>query len=293
MPNITVGIPVYNGEKFIRKRIENLLSQTFKDFEIIISDNASTDATAKICQEYAKKDKRIRYIQQGKKIGQFPNFYFLLDEAKCKYFVWASVDDIWGENFLEKNHDTLESNENIIGSMSKIGFYNSITNSVDVTFENFKKKLRRSVQTKDVNSITGPYSKKVRFYLKNSTCSIIYSLYRTEVLRKSVIHDVFNGCDWSFNLNVLRSGDLHVVNEILFYKDEGGETAKGIIAISHLQNKDISGKIFPWLPFTKWCRKNLGLRIFLKNLDFFIQLNLEGVVSQVIDLTRIVVHIKK
>ena len=75
-PKITIGLPVYNGEKFIKKCIESILNQTFLDFELLISDNASTDSTSEICNEYASKDKRIRYSCNLKNIGGIENFKF-------------------------------------------------------------------------------------------------------------------------------------------------------------------------------------------------------------------------
>src|SRR5207245_5286947 len=119
-PRVSVGLPVYNGEKFLRKRLDSVLEQTFENFELIISDNASTDATLVICMEYSKKDKRIRYIRQEKNMGLTWNFNFVLQEAKGEYFVWAAVDDHWYPTFLEKNVKNLESNKNIVGSISKV-----------------------------------------------------------------------------------------------------------------------------------------------------------------------------
>ena len=94
LPQISIGMPIYNGEQFLHQRLESILSQTFTDFELIISDNASTDSTGKICEEYARKDHRIRYIRQEKNIGALLNFNFVLKEAKFNYFVWMASDDI-------------------------------------------------------------------------------------------------------------------------------------------------------------------------------------------------------
>ena len=69
-PKISIGIPVYNGEKFIRKCIESVLQQTYKNFELIISDNASTDSTPDICKEFLKKDNRITFVRQNENMGQ-------------------------------------------------------------------------------------------------------------------------------------------------------------------------------------------------------------------------------
>ena len=93
-------MPVFNGEKFIKNAIDSILSQTFKNFELIISDNASTDSTSKICEEYALKDNRIRYFRQSQNFGAVKNFQFVLEQAKCEYFMWTAADDIRHKLFL-------------------------------------------------------------------------------------------------------------------------------------------------------------------------------------------------
>ena len=99
---ISIGFPVYNGELFLKKALDSLLNQTYSNFELIISDNNSTDSTQRICQEYAKNDDRIRYIKQEKNIGPYPNFYFVLSQSKGKYFMWAAADDFWDILILYK-----------------------------------------------------------------------------------------------------------------------------------------------------------------------------------------------
>ena len=99
-PKVSIGMPVYNGEKYIREALDSLLAQTFTDFELIISDNASTDGTEAICREYAARDPRIRYVRQSENRGPTANFHFVLDEAVGEYFMWAAYDDLWGNHFL-------------------------------------------------------------------------------------------------------------------------------------------------------------------------------------------------
>lgn len=101
LPQVSIGMPVYNGEKFIREALDSLLAQTFTDFELIISDNASTDGTEAICREYAARDPRIRYVRQSENRGAIANFQFVLDEAVGEYFMWAAADDVWGERWIE------------------------------------------------------------------------------------------------------------------------------------------------------------------------------------------------
>jgi len=102
IPTVSIGMPVYNGEKHIREALDSLLAQTYTDFELIISDNASTDATSEICKEYASRDNRIRYIRQPKNQGAPFNFHFVLKESKGKYFMWAAHDDNRLPQHIEK-----------------------------------------------------------------------------------------------------------------------------------------------------------------------------------------------
>jgi glycosyltransferase involved in cell wall biosynthesis len=101
-PTVSIGMPVYDGERYIREALDSLLAQTFTDFEFMISDNASTDGTESICREYAAKDSRIHYIRQDKNRGSTNNCRFLLDQAKGKYFMWAACDDYWSPNFISE-----------------------------------------------------------------------------------------------------------------------------------------------------------------------------------------------
>ena len=100
-PGLSIGMPVYNGEAFVAEAIESLLAQTRGDFELIISDNASTDATAEIIEGFAAKDPRIRVFRQPENIGATGNFRFVLDQARSDAFMWAAADDAWEKNWIE------------------------------------------------------------------------------------------------------------------------------------------------------------------------------------------------
>ena len=119
-PKISIGIPVYNGEKFIRKCIESVLQQNNRNFELIISDNASTDSTPEICKEFLNKDDRISFVRQDKNMGGGWNFNFLLQNAVGEYFVWVAADTFLLPEFLEKNIAVLESQDKVVGCISKI-----------------------------------------------------------------------------------------------------------------------------------------------------------------------------
>src|SRR3990172_8488397 len=99
-PLVSIGMPVYNGERFIRPALDSLLAQTHRDFELIISDNVSTDATAEICQAYAARDPRIRYSRLATHVSAIENFDRALGLARGEYFMWAAADDLWEPGFV-------------------------------------------------------------------------------------------------------------------------------------------------------------------------------------------------
>jgi len=93
MPRVSIGMPVYNGERFVRQAIDSVLGQTFADFELIISDNASTDDTEKICRAYARRDPRIRYFRNETNIGAARNFNRVFRLSSGEYYKLANADD--------------------------------------------------------------------------------------------------------------------------------------------------------------------------------------------------------
>jgi glycosyltransferase involved in cell wall biosynthesis len=115
-PLVSIGLPVFNGESFLRRALDSLLAQSFTDFELIISDNASTDQTRDICEEYAARDPRMRYIRQASNLGGLENFNFVLREAQSKYFMWAAVDDLWDPEFILSLLKSLEEDPAAVGA---------------------------------------------------------------------------------------------------------------------------------------------------------------------------------
>lgn len=101
-PRLSIGLPVYNGEDYLVESLDALLGQTFADFELIVSSNASTDATDEICQAYAARDPRIRYFRQPVNVGAVPNHNFVLDQATGELFKWASGDDLYARDLVER-----------------------------------------------------------------------------------------------------------------------------------------------------------------------------------------------
>lgn len=293
IPKVSIGLPVYNGEKFIKKRIENLLEQTFTNFELIISDNCSTDSTFEICDEYARKDSRIQCINQEKNIGAVCNFNFVLKKARGRYFLWVAVDDLLHPKFLEKNVAILDSMSNIVCSTSKIKMFGDFTdwlniNEKDSFFTKLEKRIKTSFSHMDTFTVSGNYESKISLFIKNCRHNqIFYGLYRMEVLEKCIIEKSFIGFDTAYSLNVLKYGDFFVIDDVLMYVFDGGESRSGMIGVARTINQSFFGLIFPYMPFTTWCKKNLGVKLFLKNIMFFIRLNCIGFISLSLSFIRV------
>jgi glycosyltransferase involved in cell wall biosynthesis len=191
IPAVSIGMPVYNGEAFIREALDSLLAQTFTDFELIISDNASTDGTEMICREYASNDERIRYVRQPENRGATANFQFVLDEAVGAYFMWAAADDRRHPDFLRFALQVLSDDASVgvvfSGMIVKNLLSGDITASSSVGFNSTRRKPLKAF-----------------FRLTQMHSSIIYGLCRTHILRQIKLknYDYFDFyvCLW-FELN--------------------------------------------------------------------------------------------
>ncbi len=101
-PPVAIGLPVFNAEKYLSQAVDSILAQTFSDFHLIISDNASTDRTQEICQAYAAQDNRIRYSRNHRNLGASPNFNRVFELSSHQYFKWAPHDDMIAPEFLAR-----------------------------------------------------------------------------------------------------------------------------------------------------------------------------------------------
>ena len=177
VPQVSIGMPVYNGEPFIREALDSLLAQTFIDFELIISDNASTDGTKAICLEYVAKDSRIRYLRQTENRGMLANYHFVLEKAVGEYFMWAAADDLQTPDFMELLVTALDENPSFVCMMT------------DVTkIRDFIKNNNLTTNLGDIriNDVKENWSKCRKQFFKNPPGNIffcIYGIFRTKTIQ--------------------------------------------------------------------------------------------------------------
>lgn len=171
LPAISIGMPVYNGAAHLAEALQSLLAQSFTDFEIIISDNCSTDETAHIIARYAARDPRIRAIRQSENTGGLANFRFVLDAARAPFFMWAAYDDWHDPNYLEALHGALLA---------------------DATLEMAAPAIVRTRMDGTVADRTAlppmrrlPRIRRIIKMLKLSCGGMFYALYRTGAIRQA------------------------------------------------------------------------------------------------------------
>ena len=275
---ITIGLPLYNGEKTLRRTLDSLLQQTFTDFILIISDNGSTDSSSKICLEYQKKDSRIKYFLKKNTVSWVWNFIFLVDKADTEYFVWVADDDYWEKDFIEKNISFLNSNPKYVGSVSDVKHFGKYLDNYLI--DNNKK-------FNFVRPIVGTLDEKITNIVEFNWILNVFSIFRTDKLKKALIRNAFVSWDFALLLNLIKFGDLHVLDEILWHRDSGGNTSsKSFLDALKYQKYSWFKTYFPYVPFSIWCLKNLGLKIFIKHYTHFRYLNFHTAKKILFDLMK-------
>ena len=169
-------MPVYNGEKYIRQALDSLLAQTFIDFKIVISDNASTDGTEAICNEYVKKDSRVECIRQPTNIGLINNFNFLLKNARSDYFAWMAHDDYLDASSLQIIVGYLDEHTDVACCM---GDSNVVNNGVIVN-----KRIHNEIR----DNVDWIVARRNFFTYSHNLVMPIYGVFRLNILQKNNIY---------------------------------------------------------------------------------------------------------
>lgn len=129
-PRVSIGLPVYNGERYLEARLDSLLGQTFQDLEIIVSDNCSTDRTADICRERAASDPRLKYHRNKQNIGGFPNHDLVFHLSRGEYFMWTGADDLHDPMFVARCVEVLDSRPEVVICYSATMYIDDLGNEV-------------------------------------------------------------------------------------------------------------------------------------------------------------------
>ena len=224
---LCIGLPVFNGGRYLEEALDSLLGQTFSDFELLILDNASTDSTPDICQAYAVRDQRIRYVRNQENIGAARNWYRAFDLSSSEYFKWAADDDVYAPEFLRQCVAVLDQDPSVVVAYTK-------TKIID--------EEGRITQDFDVAVDTTSPKPHVRLY---NTIGIdhfgiqMYGVMRADVLRKTQPYIGYAGWDHNTLAELCLLGQSYKVPEYLFFH-RVYDTAWGAIVKFKKSQPDLS-----------------------------------------------------
>lgn len=207
-PRLTIGMPVFNGARFIRLALDSLLAQTFTDFEILVADNASTDATPDICREYSARDSRVRYVRHERNLGLFPNTEFLMREARGDYFMLVGDDDVYEPRYAGSLVSELEARPDVGLAYSDFAYVRedgtAVAGGTTVFLDASSSRLRNLAL----------------FLLKRPVLPMIMGVFRTGVVRGALpfvsFGPMLGGIDLVFMARALARTRVHCTREVLF-----------------------------------------------------------------------------
>lgn len=203
---LSIGLPVYNGEQFLAQALDSLLAQTFDDFELIISDNASTDRTPEICKDYQARDNRIHYSCMDKNYGAARNFNRVSELASSAYFKWAAHDDLCEPTFLQQCIDVLDHEPSIVlcyPATAEINDQGEVVRTPDIVwdFNNARPSLR--------------FRSFLRQYHR---CFEFFGVIRTPSLRTSSLLGNYAGADIVLLAEMVLRGPFYQLPDRLFLR---------------------------------------------------------------------------
>ena len=204
-PLLSLGMPIFNGEDYVREALDSLLRQSLKDFELIISDNASTDRTLEICTTYAGRDERIRLIAQDTNLGAAANFNLVFREARGPFFKWAAHDDTLDPEALEACVAVLEDNPEVVLCHPRL---------VDVDADGVV--LREFDRGNE--DTAAPHGRFWRMILGDHNCAEIFGVIRSSALQETKLIRSYTDSDRTLLGELALLGRFEQASRVRFYR---------------------------------------------------------------------------
>jgi len=206
---VTIGIPTYNRATMLRRSIESALGQDYSMIEVIISNNASTDDTQDICQEYSKKDGRVKYVTQSSNRGPVANFAEVLKRASGEYFMWLGDDDWIDASYVSHCVSLLDEDSGLaLVSGAPVYYRNEI-----ITYKGKWFDLSEEWWAVRV----------ARYYATVADNGMFYGIMRTAQLQQIVTPNTIGG-DWHCIANIVSMGKTRMSSAVAVHRDLGGAT---------------------------------------------------------------------
>lgn len=245
VPRLSIGLPVYNGGDYVGLAIQSILAQTFTDFELIISDNASTDGTRRICEDFARRDKRVRYHRNEENIGATQNWYLVHRLSRAGYFASVAHDDLYEPTYMERCIEVLDRDPSIVVCHTKTKLIDERGNPSGV--------FDVEVGTTSTSAADRLY----RIIRYDYLCIQLYGVMRSEALAATKVFAGYYGCDRNLLAELALIGRIVEVPEYLFlhriYAGSLGSIVNSGKSESEMRSID---------PGTNWDNTSTQWRIF-------------------------------
>jgi glycosyltransferase involved in cell wall biosynthesis len=208
-PAVTIGMPVYNGARYIELALDSILNQTYRNFELIISDNASTDATEEICRRYAANDDRIRYYRNERNLGAAANYNRVIHLARGRYFRHAAHDDILAPTNIERCAAVLEEWPDVALSYPRMIMIDAAGNEIETR--------EHSLELEDPRP-SARFAKYAYQCDEGSMCDPVFGLFRTSALRETALLGAYIAADMILLGEIALRGRIVEIPEYLFFE---------------------------------------------------------------------------
>ena len=211
-PPLTIGLPVYNGEDYLEQSVDALLGQTFGDFELILLSNASTDGTDDICRRYEREDERVRFLRQAVNVGAAPNHNDVFALARAPLFKWASGDDLYARDLLERCMQLMQDRPDVV-------LAHSLTAAIDED-NNLIQALPYPLDTDDPRP---PHRLESLMFGGDAMPGAVaaddfYGVIRSDVLRRMHPLGSFYHSDQTFMAELALMGRFAIVPDWLYFR---------------------------------------------------------------------------
>ncbi len=251
-PAVSIGMPVYNGENYIQQAVDSLLAQTFTDFELIISDNHSTDDTEELCRAYAARDHRVRYHRADKNLGLARNFNRCVELARGEWFTWKCHDDVCAPTWLERCVETFGNDDELVWVHSRCRYIDERGDLIagpdgPVEMSYLPAEAERATSGRSVvsRSASTP-TRRFRSVLSTSDTGDFFGLYRTKVLRETRLHAPYYGGDQVLMAELSLHGTYAEVPDPLFFQRRHSSQSQWT-RTARKQYELTAGRPAPWL----------------------------------------------
>jgi glycosyltransferase involved in cell wall biosynthesis len=204
-PKVSIGMPVYNGANFIRLSVQSLMAQDYQDFELIISDNASTDETESICRELAESDGRIRYFRNDRNLGAAGNFNNVFRLARGRFFKWSSHDDECQPALIRRCVEVLER------APDRVTMVYPLAELIDEQGKTLRSPLDR-IESRDPK----PHRRLAQMLFSICWCDPVFGMFKAAYLRKTQLIGAFFGADIVLMAQLAMMGEIWEIEEVLF-----------------------------------------------------------------------------